>query len=146
MVVLCSAFFRSVVHKGVFLGHYLTIPLIIQLLNNLIVSNLTYFLLQPIVSFVSSFQFPSKSNLLKILYIFTVHRIEFYFTLLNSIHLILKFKKFCCTLSWACFSSPHFIQLHHLQSEISCCNQQGISHCIYFIHLSTLHYNLCFHE
>lgn len=82
MVVLCSAFFRSVVHKGVFLGHYLTIPLIIQLLNNLIVSNLTYFLLQPIVSFVSSFQFPSKSNLLKILYIFTVHRIEFYLEVL----------------------------------------------------------------
>lgn len=55
-----SCFFFSSVQESLFLGHYLTIPLITQLLHNLSLSNLTYFLLQSIVSPVSSFQFPSQ--------------------------------------------------------------------------------------
>lgn len=133
MVVLCSAFLLWWCTK-VFLGHYLTIPLITQLPNNLILSNLTYFLLQSIVSLVSSFQFPSKPNLFKDFVHF--HWAQNW-TLLRSS---------AAPLSWACFSSPHFIQLPHLQSEISRCNQQGISHRIYFILLCTLHYTLCSHE
>lgn len=131
-IVFC--FLALVVHKGVFLGHYLTIPLITQLPNNLILSNLTYYLLQSIVSLVSSFQFPSKPNLFKDFVRF--HWAQNW-TLLRSS---------AAPLSWACFSSPHFIQLPHLQSEISRCNQQGISHRIYFILLCTLHYTLCSHE
>lgn len=49
--------------KNTILGHYLMILLISQLPYNLTLCNLTYFLLQSIVSPVSSFHFPSKPNL-----------------------------------------------------------------------------------
>lgn len=55
------SFFTRV--KNIILGHYLMIMLIRQLPYNLTLCNLTYFLLQSIVSPVSSFHFPSKPNL-----------------------------------------------------------------------------------
>lgn len=70
-----SCFFFSSVQESLFLGHYLMIPLITLLLRNITLSNLTYFILQSILSPAFSFQFPSKLFFPQILWIFTICRI-----------------------------------------------------------------------
>lgn len=99
-----SRFFFSSVQESLFLGQYLTIPLITQLLHNLTLSNPTYFLLQSIVSPVSSFQFPSK------LFFFFPDFVNFYQVQNLALH-----RDCAAPLALSCFLALHFAPLHHLQ-------------------------------
>lgn len=92
-----SRFFFSSVQESLFLGQYLTIPLITQLLHNLTLSNPTYFLLQSIVSPVSSFQFPSKLFFFFSRFCKFLPSAEFGFT-----------QRLCCTLSPVMLPSSAF--------------------------------------
>lgn len=78
-------FFFSNVRESLFLGYYLMIPSTTQLLHNLTLSNITYFLPQAIVSSVSSLQFT-----------------DFFFCRFCKFLLVAEFgftQKPCCTLS-----------------------------------------------